>query len=256
MRVCRDGRITAPESSDDGNEVAGDGCSTSCSVESGWRCAGEPSRCHLVEVEPNNSLANATAAPLLPLWIRGAITPGTDVDVFRLNLSGVADLRLDTFDGTYDGSESSERCNGGIDTVLELLDESGAVLISDDDGGLGFCSSIDAQSDKAARRLAPGIYFVRVSSLGADSISAYTLRLQLRALCGDSRLQGSEQCDDGNTTSGDRCSAVCQLEKAGETESNDTSTSAEQLPSVPALIGGSLTPSTDVDMFRFTVPAT
>ena len=32
------------------------------------------------------------------------------------------------------------------------------------------------------------------------------------ATCGNSVVQASEQCDDGNTTSGDGCSATCQLE--------------------------------------------
>jgi cysteine-rich repeat protein len=32
--------------------------------------------------------------------------------------------------------------------------------------------------------------------------------------CGDGRLASSEQCDDGNTTSGDGCSSVCMIERA------------------------------------------
>jgi cysteine-rich repeat protein len=32
------------------------------------------------------------------------------------------------------------------------------------------------------------------------------------AVCGDSQVGAGEQCDDGNTTSGDGCSATCQLE--------------------------------------------
>jgi len=31
-------------------------------------------------------------------------------------------------------------------------------------------------------------------------------------VCGDGKLQGSEQCDDGNTTSSDGCSATCEVE--------------------------------------------
>ena len=31
-------------------------------------------------------------------------------------------------------------------------------------------------------------------------------------VCGDGMLEGTEQCDDGNTTSGDGCSSTCQLE--------------------------------------------
>jgi len=34
------------------------------------------------------------------------------------------------------------------------------------------------------------------------------------AICGNGILEGSEQCDDGNTISGDGCSSTCQLESA------------------------------------------
>ncbi len=34
------------------------------------------------------------------------------------------------------------------------------------------------------------------------------------AVCGNGVVEGSEQCDDGGTTSGDGCSATCQLENA------------------------------------------
>ncbi|MBN2095292.1 MAG: VWA domain-containing protein [Candidatus Aenigmarchaeota archaeon] len=43
--VCGDGEIEAPESCDDANTDDADGCSSSCQVESGWSCAGEPSSC-------------------------------------------------------------------------------------------------------------------------------------------------------------------------------------------------------------------
>ena len=33
--------------------------------------------------------------------------------------------------------------------------------------------------------------------------------------CGDNHIQGDEQCDDGNTTSGDGCSSTCQNESNG-----------------------------------------
>ena len=42
---CGDGRISASEQCDDGNTAGGDGCSASCRVEPGFKCAGEPSVC-------------------------------------------------------------------------------------------------------------------------------------------------------------------------------------------------------------------
>jgi cysteine-rich repeat protein len=35
------------------------------------------------------------------------------------------------------------------------------------------------------------------------------------AVCGDGKIEAGEECDDGNTTSGDGCSATCVMECAG-----------------------------------------
>lgn len=43
--VCGDSLINAPEECDDGNITDRDGCSASCSVETGWQCSGEVSVC-------------------------------------------------------------------------------------------------------------------------------------------------------------------------------------------------------------------
>jgi cysteine-rich repeat protein/YVTN family beta-propeller protein len=45
--VCGDGVVTFPEECDDSNTASGDGCSATCTVESGWTCTGSPSVCAL-----------------------------------------------------------------------------------------------------------------------------------------------------------------------------------------------------------------
>lgn len=42
---CGNGLIAASESCDDGNTEDGDGCSSTCAIESEWNCAGAPSKC-------------------------------------------------------------------------------------------------------------------------------------------------------------------------------------------------------------------
>ena len=42
---CGDGVIMNPEECDDNGTAPGDGCDTSCKIESGWICEGEPSVC-------------------------------------------------------------------------------------------------------------------------------------------------------------------------------------------------------------------
>lgn len=250
-----DGVITGTETCDDANSTSGDGCSANCTIETGWECQGQPSRCQRMETEPNDSRDTATPVPTLPsLLIRGAITPGSDVDVYRLTVTGTADLRLDTFDGTYTGS-GPESC-ADIDTMLELIHEDGSVLASDDDEGIAACSSIHPGLTTAAARLPAGTYFIRVRPFGASPIPAYTLRIQFLALCGDGTRQTSEACDDGNTSGGDGCSATCRPEKVPEVENNDTAETAQVLSMLPGLIGGAISPGTDQDMFRFTLNAT
>jgi M6 family metalloprotease-like protein len=45
--VCGDGRIEEGEECDDNSTDEGDGCSSTCTVEDGWECTGEPSTCVL-----------------------------------------------------------------------------------------------------------------------------------------------------------------------------------------------------------------
>lgn len=43
--VCGNGKIESGEQCDDGNTNDNDGCSSSCQIESGWSCSGQPSSC-------------------------------------------------------------------------------------------------------------------------------------------------------------------------------------------------------------------
>jgi len=254
MAVCGDSQLTGSEACDDGNTQPNDGCGSSCQAESGWRCESAPSRCYRQEIEPNDTAANATTVqPLSSVWIRGASTPSGDVDVYQITLPAVADLRITTFDGSYAGTAPGT-CANGIDTLLELRNEAGTVLESDDDSGVDFCSAI-SEVDTGAQRLPAGKYFISVKSLDGSAIPAYTLLVEVTALCGNGRIQGPELCDDANLTSGDGCSSACTLEKPAEVEPNDTPAAANSVPA-PFLMGGALSSGTDADVFRFTLPAT
>lgn len=43
--VCGNGNVQSGEACDDGDLTNGDGCSSTCTVESGWSCSGNPSAC-------------------------------------------------------------------------------------------------------------------------------------------------------------------------------------------------------------------
>ncbi|MFO0725484.1 MAG: myxococcus cysteine-rich repeat containing protein [Myxococcota bacterium] len=77
------------------------------------------------------------------------------------------------------------------------------------------------------------------------------------ACCGNGELDEGEACDDGNSTSGDGCSASCAVEGLGEVEPNDTPATANPLTLIAgsATISGSLRETGDVDSYRFHAPA-
>jgi hypothetical protein len=112
-------------------------------------------------------------------FINGSITT-SDADVFRLTLTERKSLRVELLEGA-----SQKHCDTReLDSVLELIDSTGAVLVSDDDDGRGYCSRIDGTGatpdDVMAANLPPGTYYLRVRSSMASNTFDYRLSVLLR----------------------------------------------------------------------------
>ncbi|MCC7384683.1 MAG: pre-peptidase C-terminal domain-containing protein [Deltaproteobacteria bacterium] len=174
----------------------------------------------VAEREPNNT--TATAGVLLTGTRRtnvgyASIAPSADRDLWAIDVPAGAtrfNLRLETTSG------SAGLCPSPIATVLRLYAANGTTeLISDSFDGAGSCSLIDPETDAAVRALAPGRYYVRVEESGDNAtIGSYELSVALTPTqCGNRipEIPVGEQCDDGNTASGDGCSATCQIEPEG-----------------------------------------
>ncbi|MDP3500442.1 MAG: DVUA0089 family protein [Myxococcales bacterium] len=259
--VCGDGFVDAPESCDDGNTLPMDGCSATCASES------------VMEVEPNNTPAQA-GAPRAPFFqVQGSLPMGSDLDVYAIAIPATADLLVETFDA------SGQRTCLGIDTTLTLLAPNGTtVLATRQGGGPGLCAAIDPKTEVGARQLAAGTYFVRVEDNGQNTpIPGYVLTARLDSRCGNMMVEGFEQCDgtsgctatcafapvcgngfvesgetcdDGNLMSGDGCSMACAIERM-EVEPNDSLAQATTAMPVPVTgwVRGGLT-AADVDTWR------
>ena len=224
--TCGDGFTDAPEQCDDGATAAGDGCNAQCKVESS-------------ETEPNGTTAQAN--PYVAPWY-GAIAPAGDVDTIKINVPTKTTLTATI--GDFDGGCQS----GALDSYLTILDQNGTTMLTtDDDGGVGNCSSAQAPN------LAPGMYYVRVSASpkALTPTFAYKLALSLTTdICGDGIVTGGEQCDDGNLAAGDGCGTTCQLEIT-EKEPNNTSASANVYK---AKWRAQIAPVGDVDIVSIVVP--
>ena len=241
--VCGNGVMTAPETCDDGNIINYDGCSSLCRTER-------------TELEPNEdgtpstggtttvgndfdvggmlAINNATAqGPVLAsvgsVNLQGALSvgasPGTagDEDVYALtnNTAAQVEFQLDVWNRAA-GFGFGVSCGTSIDTAINIRDAAGAVLITGDDRSTptitDFCSRVNFIVAAGATVYAQVVEFGDNAVIPAYSLQAQTFGVA----CGDNRVAPVvEECDDGNTTAGDGCSATCQVEGTAETEPNE-----------------------------------
>ena len=165
---------------------------------------------------------------------------GIDVDWFEFTTDGSYNVEIWT--GDFDG----EGCSG--DTYLELFaDGDEEPFVTDDDDADGPCSRIASDNDAEVAPLAAGTYQLMARTFGTFSpAGANWLRIRLIPLvaigeacgaddiemtcnidegfcddeleapvcvahvCGDDRITGREECEDGNEDAGDGCEA-CML---------------------------------------------
>lgn len=229
--TCGNGTLEGTEQCDDGARAPGDGCDASCRFEL------EPA------ITAPGGLANLN------------LTPGTykvvpvDVGGGQAIAALAADVGLTT-------------CNG-VDTGLELYSPTFVRLGARSNGGpsgtAGVCAALRVPADVFNTNLAPGRHYLVVRAESGSGPIALGVMITSPS-CGNGRAEtrGGEQCDDGNTMSGDGCSATCQLEGTVVTESegNDTQATADDSGLTGlgrATIVGAIDPAGDDDVFRISV---
>ncbi len=311
--VCGDGIQAGAEPCDDGNTVAGDGCSATCTVQSGYTCTGAPSVCATAcgdgvlagaeqcddnnlangdccsstcqseagcEIEPNGTIATANSFATLAVGnkINGFIKPAADKDYYAFTIPASATGTLTT---TLINNFLGVTCaSANIDSFITLFTSAAAPLASNDDisGASNRCSAITQGG------LPAGTYYLEVKAYSSTAQFAYTLQSSLSlAICGNSIVEGSEECDggatcaanctilpicgnglitstetcdDGNTANGDGCDASCQFEGGvNETELNNTQAQADANPAITgdAQFLGSIGSAGDKDLYKVTV---
>lgn len=126
--VCGDGHLAPAEQCDDGNLVANDGCSATCTLDS-----------LTAEVEPNGTAAEADASPVFSAGnsrFGGTIMPAADLDRYRIELAQPGWVRLETFTRGND-------CPAGTTTSMRVFNAANVSQITDTAGaGIGSCSAL------------------------------------------------------------------------------------------------------------------
>lgn len=187
--VCGDWAWDPAEACEDGGQASGDGCDSDCQVES-------------TEVEPNDSAGDAV------VWadpFYAQVAPAGDVDFVEIVVEEGPAYVIANVDPL-----ATQGCALALfDPYLELLEGDGATLVTANDDYDGVCPRLVVED------LDPGSYFLRVSespySIGQRAEFPYALRVDID-WCGNGIWGPLEECDDGNTTDLDGCSATCDKE--------------------------------------------
>ena len=237
--ACGDGVLEAGEGCDDGNIIDGDPCNSSCLIRTGNPCNADPAGL-LDSASCASGICDSSGG------FPGFCQPAPRCGDGTLDAGeGCDDGNLTNGDGCSAGClvEDGSACNdaapgnlGASSCLGGMCDTSGgtpgvcgappplcgnSILEAGegcDDGGLVAGDGCDAaclvEDGSACNASAPG-------SLGASSCSTGVCDIggglpglcgAPPAMCGNSSLESTEGCDDGNTTAGDGCDASCQLE--------------------------------------------
>ena len=229
--VCGDGFIVyGQEECDDGNTVSGDGCSSTCTSETGFSCqivdyktvgckavCGDGLIVNGEECDDGNTKSNdgcsseckvelgceCTGVPSVCSWKCGNNYISGDEECDSENaLEGCTSCRIDAGydcrladyspEAKLNGPSTckKEACGDGSRTRSEECDNGNLK----DDGSTG-CTT--------ACKVAPGW------DCAEDDVWGTSVCVEV---CGNGVRSYSEACDDGNAVDGDGCSAACQVE--------------------------------------------
>lgn len=127
-----------------------------------------------VEVEPNNTQAQANPLVRMPAINSGTLSATADVDFYVLNLEHDSQINVRMFNG------SVGTCNSTIDGVLSIFDASGTILASNDDTFM-LCPALSSQSIPQIETLTAGTYYIAANSLFSQAGAAYVLTVEVRS---------------------------------------------------------------------------
>ena len=182
---CGDGVIDTAlgENCDDGNRIGGDGCSGICQKEPNWDCPTPGQPCKSTVVCGN-----------------GVRQTGEGCDDGNTTAGDGCDASCNVESGWYcAGSDPSNPASKSQCARLASCGD-GRIQQPGENCDLGSANGTGAGCDANCR--AQDGYVCRPLPTGCVKIS----------VCGNGKLEASEECDDGNTSAGDGCSSACKIE--------------------------------------------
>jgi len=257
VSVCGNNRIESGENCDDGNATAGDGCSNRCQLEAGWVCAKPGTACKpaarcgdglvsqaLGEVcDDGNTDDGDGCSGNCKIIANGCrCSPGVKCVCPSVACgNGAIEGKDECDDGNTksgDGCSSSCTVETGYDCPF-----SGAPCVAK--CGDGIVMAPMEQCD-------PGVTITNMAQACATTCKwntgwACNATSCHQTKCGDGTPEGSESCDDGNTTPGDGCSATCRVEPSCSSATGTCTSKCGDGIVMPAQPDGPVMPSGDCD---------
>ncbi len=238
MPKCGDGALGFGEYCDDGNTASGDGCSSTCTVETGYTCPTAGQKCTLVtycgdgvltvadgeQCDDGNAVGGDGCSATCVIEANYACpTPGqkcvSTVVCGDGKVTGTEqcdDGNLVNGDGCTLGCElecgwtcpaggrcRATKCGDGLVAGAEQCDDGNNVA------GDGCSPTCTLESQPVTK--AEGWTCSSPTAAGTTCIGPTTCKT---TTCGNKIVEGSEQCDDMNHDMGDGCTPFCRLEPA------------------------------------------
>jgi fibro-slime domain-containing protein len=187
VTFCGDGKLTVAdgEQCDDMNTVGGDGCSATCIVEANWTCPTPGQKCISTVVCGDKKVTGAEQCDDGNLVNGDGCSLGCEVECGWTCSAGAC---------------RATKCGDGIVAGTEACDD---MNNTNGDG----CSSTCALESKAVAG-AEG-WNCTTATQANGCVGPTTCAT---TMCGNKIKEGSEQCDDMNNVMGDGCSPFCRLE--------------------------------------------
>ena len=205
--VCGNGIIEGGEQCDDGGTESGDTCDATCQIEP------------LPVPETRTTCANAEELGLVEgppgTWkksVVGGNWNGSDSAFFSAPCAGAGREAYFTVTPPISGvlvakTVSSYNVSLGARAACPPFTSAGFITCSDHRTPAGETIAFAATAGTK--------YWIIVDAPSDNDRGRFTLDVSVKGeSCGDGLVSGTEQCDDGNTTAGDGCSATCTLEPA------------------------------------------
>ncbi len=223
--ICGNGVKTAPETCDDGNTNANDGCSALCVLEAGYTCTGSPSTCtatcgnvktlgeacddgNTVSGDGCNATCTAIESPNFTCTTLNGVT-GTCMAVcgnVKTGTEACDDGNTNPNDGcsAVCAIETGYVCAGSPRSVCERCGN----LTTSVRNAEEFCDDANSVSGDGCE--ADCSAFTVNWTCTSNALNAKTTGC--KPICGNGILTAPETCDDGNIVSSDGCSSVCVVE--------------------------------------------